>query len=208
MKLNFQGRVNNIVLPGYRSLLPVFEAVINGFHALEDSSRKDGVIRIYVRRDPNQQRQQSLIGNRLSSRRILGFAVEDNGIGFTAKNYESFETSDTDHKKTRGAKGVGRFMWLKAFDSVDVASTFAEEGKHFHRKFTFDLANDGISNHQLNGGNGHPIKTVIELRSFKDRYFGFNRNFRAYLEIVSYEKLLKDSGERNRELFRNLGLDG
>jgi hypothetical protein len=38
-------------------------------------------------------------------------------------------------------------------------------------------------------------------------YFGFNRNHKAYVEIISYDKLLKDSHQRNRELFKALGLD-
>ena len=38
-------------------------------------------------------------------------------------------------------------------------------------------------------------------------YFGFNRNFRAYVEIISYEKLLKDSRGRNKELFAALKIE-
>jgi hypothetical protein len=38
-------------------------------------------------------------------------------------------------------------------------------------------------------------------------YFGFNRNYKAYVEIISYDKLLKDSSDRNRELFKALQLE-
>jgi hypothetical protein len=38
-------------------------------------------------------------------------------------------------------------------------------------------------------------------------YYGFNRNYGAYLEIVSYDKLLKASRDRNRELFKALGVE-
>ena len=37
-------------------------------------------------------------------------------------------------------------------------------------------------------------------------YFGFNRNYKAYVEIISYDELLKDSQARNRELFKALEL--
>lgn len=47
MKLNFQRRVNNVVLPHYRALLPVFEALIISFHAIEGARREDGAIALY-----------------------------------------------------------------------------------------------------------------------------------------------------------------
>jgi len=170
MKLNFQGRVNNIVLPHYRALLPVFEALINSFDAIEDAKRKDGTITLHIHRDPHQQRQPLLIGDGLSARRILGFTVEDNGIGFNKDNFESFDLSDSDYKKSRGAKGVGRFMWLKAFDSVHVNSVFRDNGHFFKRSFDFSLAKDGISNPQFAPERANDSKTTVELRSFADRY--------------------------------------
>jgi hypothetical protein len=170
MKLNFQGRVNNIVLPYYRALLPVFEALVNSFHAIEDANRKDGAIRVHVCRDAAQERQPLLIGDGLSSRRILGFTIEDNGIGFNKDNYESFETSDSDHKRNRGAKGVGRFMWLKAFDSVQVKSVFRDNGHFQKRTFDFSLAADGISNPSVAISQTNDSQTIIELRSFVDKY--------------------------------------
>ena len=170
MKLNFEGRVNNVILPYSRALLPVFEALVNSFHAIEDTKRTDGVITLHIKRDSKQQRQPLLIGGGLSSRRILGFTVEDNGIGFNDKNYESFETSDSDHKRARGAKGVGRFMWLKAFDSVRVNSVFRENGHFCSRSFDFNLAADGIVNPNVSPATASDSKTIIELRSFADRY--------------------------------------
>jgi Nuclease-related domain len=170
MKLNFQGRVSNVVLPNYRALLPVFEALINSQHAIEDAKRKDGVITLHIQRDRRQERQPLLIGSGLSSRRIVGFTVEDNGVGFNKENYESFDTSDSDHKKSRGAKGVGRFMWLKAFDSVHVASVFRDNGSFYNRSFDFSLAEDGISNPKISPETASDSKTIIELRSFNDRY--------------------------------------
>lgn len=170
MKLNFQGRISNVILPFYRSLLPVFEALVNSFHALEDTGRGGGTVRIHVHRDTTQERQQSLIGGRLGSRRIVGFSVEDDGIGFTRANYESFETSDTDHKKERGAKGVGRFMWLKAYDSVFVDSVFMEDGRQLRRTFTFSLDKDGIGDHKLEEVSGQKLQTTVHLRGFKDKY--------------------------------------
>jgi len=37
-------------------------------------------------------------------------------------------------------------------------------------------------------------------------YFGYNKNLEAYVEIISYDKLLRDSQQRNRVLFEKLNL--
>lgn len=170
MKLNFQGRVNNVTLPFSRSLLPVFEAIINSFHAIEDAQTTKGLIRIKVLRNTTEARQMNAITSRLSSRTITGFQVEDNGIGFTPANFESFETSDTDHKRSRGAKGVGRFMWLKAFDSVFVMSTFKNGEGNSKRTFDFRLSDSGIGNNRIEPTETKDTGTVVELRGFKEKY--------------------------------------
>ncbi len=146
MKLNFQGRVANVTLSSHRALLPLFDAVINSIHAIEDAHSANGEIRIRVLRNKAELRQQHLTENRLTSRSIVGFVVEDDGIGFTTANYEAFETSDTDYKKSRGAKGIGRFLWLKAFGLVQVTSVFAEERKFWQRKFDFSRVPSPRSN--------------------------------------------------------------
>jgi hypothetical protein len=47
MKASVAGRVRNTVLPRTRPLLPVFEAVINAFQAIEETGKRNGhVIRI------------------------------------------------------------------------------------------------------------------------------------------------------------------
>ncbi|NLA73503.1 MAG: hypothetical protein GX848_06715 [Clostridiales bacterium] len=35
-------------------------------------------------------------------------------------------------------------------------------------------------------------------------YFGYNQNYGTYIEVISYDKLLKDAKERNRVLFDKL----
>jgi hypothetical protein len=39
-----------------------------------------------------------------------------------------------------------------------------------------------------------------------DGYFFFNDNYNMYVEIMSFDKILKDSNERNRVLFEKLNL--
>ena len=52
MKASVSGRVRNTSLPRTRPLLPVFEAVINAFQAIEEGGAPNGhVIRIHAARE-------------------------------------------------------------------------------------------------------------------------------------------------------------
>ena len=48
--------------------------------------------------------------------------IEDNGDGFTTKNTESFQKYRSSHKRHLGSKGIGRFLYLKVFNNVDIRS--------------------------------------------------------------------------------------
>lgn len=39
-------------------------------------------------------------------------------------------------------------------------------------------------------------------------FFGYNENYGAYLEVVSYSKLVTDAQKRNQAFFTHLGLPG
>ena len=54
--INITGRINNFNLPKNQPLLPLFEAIVNSFHAIEESRDKDknftaGEISIKIIRD-------------------------------------------------------------------------------------------------------------------------------------------------------------
>lgn len=48
--------------------------------------------------------------------------VEDNGEGFIEKNINSFQNYRSQLKKELGCKGIGRFLYLKIFDKVQIES--------------------------------------------------------------------------------------
>ena len=48
--------------------------------------------------------------------------IVDNGKGFDEENIKSFQTYRSTHKKEIGAKGIGRFLYLKLFDDVTIRS--------------------------------------------------------------------------------------
>jgi len=71
---------------------------------------------------------------------VNDFTVIDNGIGFNEGNLDSFFTSDTQYKLSRGGKGIGRFIWLKAFKYAEIESHYRESGKLVKRAFKFTKA--------------------------------------------------------------------
>ncbi|MDQ2945301.1 MAG: ATP-binding protein, partial [Acidobacteriota bacterium] len=93
----------------------MFEAVVNSFQAIEDMNSRTVVPRIdiLVERDDDMLPGVEIDGS------VNGFTVTDNGIGFNEDNLESFFTSDTQYKALRGGKGIGRFIWLKAFQYAE-----------------------------------------------------------------------------------------
>jgi hypothetical protein len=163
MKTNLAGRIRN--MPHFRSeaLLPLFEAVINSIQAIaEKGDLSRGSVTVRIIRD----KQQSLDNG--DTPPITGFDITDNGIGFNDANFDSFQTADSPYKESLGGKGVGRFLWLKAFARVDIDSVYAEKQKRMRRKFGFS-AKSGI-------GEGFPettdapFATTVHLIGFKKDY--------------------------------------
>ena len=99
----------------------------------------------------------------------MNLIITDNGIGFTETNYDSFETSDSIHKQAVGGKGVGRFLWLKAFEGVEIESVYQGNAKQMMRKFTFTTK------------GGIEEKTHIETTNKQQtsvRLYGFKKEYR------------------------------
>lgn len=156
--------------------MPLFEAISNSLHAIEDTKRKDGLVRIRIVRDASQQTVSDGSGQ-WGVRPIVDFEVSDNGMGFTSENFTSFCTADSLAKLTRGGKGIGRLLWLKAFDTVEVDSTFFESGSWQRRAFRFvsDTQN-AITNHELNSTSTAEHLTTVRLIGFKNPYRDHTRH--------------------------------
>jgi hypothetical protein len=168
MNTYLQGRLRNTPLPRTHGLLPLFEAVVNSIQALAAGGRDSmtGEILVEINRTP----QQSLALDDASQRRgvapnepIAGFLVSDNGCGFDDKNFESFETLDSDYKASEGCRGVGRLLWLKAFDSVRIDSDFkGSDGTPMRRSFYFTAAK-GVERMVVEPSpdQAHPLTRVV-----------------------------------------------
>lgn len=141
MYLDLIGRVQNTKLPATKPLQPLFEAISNSFDAIEDGHRGDGTITVVVDRDESKP---ALLDEDREVNPVAGFRVIDNGIGFNEENFLSFNTSDTLYKKPRGGKGVGRLVWLKALEKVEISSVYLEANQWCRRSFDFTLSPEGV----------------------------------------------------------------
>ncbi len=161
MQIDVRGRVHNISLAASKPLLPLYEAIVNSIQAIEDAGQKQGRIDVSV------IRQAELLDDK---RAISAFEIRDNGIGFTEDNFRAFLTSDTTYKSSRGGKGVGRFLWLAAFDEVLIQSVFAEGDKYMSREFRFSATPDGISDESHSDSTDQDNQTTVKLIGFRRKF--------------------------------------
>ncbi|HEY3917867.1 MAG TPA: hypothetical protein VGL83_08730 [Stellaceae bacterium] len=167
LKSDIIGRIRRLALrPTERNALtPVFEAVHNSVRAITerfgDDAVKKGRVDITIIRDEVADTHP-----------VTGFDVEDNGIGFTEENYQSFLTPDSRLKEKKGGKGVGRLAWLKVFDHVNVESTFVDASTAQQRRFRFRLAEHNQVDEEIlrAAPDGADIKTRISFRGFDSAF--------------------------------------
>jgi hypothetical protein len=163
MKASIAGRIRNTNLPKAKALLPLFEAIINAFQAIEEAGGKGHYIRIVA------ERQGNLDDGKPGP--VEAFTVTDSGIGFTDNNFDSFETVDSPYKARRGGKGLGRFLWLKAFARVEIESHFrdAPAADLVCRKFSF-MANEEELPRAVVPSDRKAPETNVRLVGFRSPY--------------------------------------
>lgn len=167
LQTNLKGRLRNTSLPKSHGLMPVFEAVVNSIHSIEEKDNaSSGKIILRV----NRATQGALELDAKSLPPIIGFTISDNGCGFDDANFKSFETLDSDHKISKGCRGVGRLMWLKVFDLVEVESNFIDvEGNLKKREFLFD-DKLGVHGEQIVEASAQQSGTIIKLIGFDESF--------------------------------------
>ncbi|MDC7803718.1 hypothetical protein PP359_07290 [Sphingomonas sp. BLCC-B65] len=170
LKTSLAGRVRNTTLPKTHALLPLHEAVVNGIQAIDARFPNDvaGRGRLTVRILREAQAELDLDAGapgRAPLKVITGFSVEDNGIGFTSDNMTSFETLDSDFKASIGCRGVGRLLWLVAFDNVQVSSAYYDGESLSGRQFRFSISQDVVQ--EAVPGGLSDAGTIVHLHGFK-----------------------------------------
>jgi len=173
MKTLLARRVKNTSLPKTHALLPLLEAVVNGIQAIDARYGDDvnrGSLRVMIDRSSQEELAISDVSQgRPPLRSIEGFTISDNGVGFTPDNMSSFTTLDSDFKAELGCRGVGRLLWLKAFERVEVKSTFrSEDGLLQGRSFRFSVEREVEQDTALDAAPD--AGSVVRLIGFKERY--------------------------------------
>ena len=170
--LNVAGQVGQIKLSPSKALWPLFETVINSIQSLEDSNVDDKKIIIDALRSESIQLEMNGKGNvSEENAHFESFVVTDNGNGFNTENYGSFLEAYSRLKVKKGCKGIGRFLWLKAFNKVSITSTYREDSNWHIRSFDFTFV--GVKpecNDKIISSEVAVQQTVVKLEDFKNPY--------------------------------------
>lgn len=146
------------------ALQPVFEAVSNAMHAIQDRAdiedRASGNIEIVIQ--PETESNPTEI------------SVSDNGVGLDDERFKAFITTDTAYKIGRGGKGVGRLLWLDAFDFIHVDSVFQDGTERKRRSFDFVLEQDDQIQEEslVTVDPSTPLGTTIKFRGVRGTAYG------------------------------------
>src|ERR1700678_2788744 len=124
MQADLIGRIANTRLPNQQALLPVFEAIVNAIHSCNDlGENATSEISVKLIRSA----AQSILPGSGHLNAIESFEITDSGAGFNEANYQSFQTADSRYRAKIGGKGIGRFLWLVAFDYAQIQTTFVDK---------------------------------------------------------------------------------
>ena len=134
---------------------PIVETVVNAIEAIEATPGTQGLVQIRVKRSPQGEIDAS-------ESRILDVLIQDNGIGFTEENRESFDTLYSALKLKQGGKGFGRFTCLKYFDDLHVDSIYFD-GAFRRRTFSMGKKQDIIVNELVRDAAATASGTTITL---------------------------------------------
>ena len=170
--VNVAGQVGQIKLSTTKALWPLFETVINSIQSLEDSNVDEKKIVIDALRPEHVQLKTDGHGNTIEElTHFEAFVVTDNGNGFNTENYTSFLEAYSQLKVRKGCKGIGRFLWLKAFDKVTIKSTYFEDDRWHLRSFDFALT--GVNpeqNDSILESYDALQQTIVSLNGFRNPY--------------------------------------
>ena len=181
--MNLKGQVNQMNLPKSKALWPLFETIVNSIQSLEETECDRPTVTVLALRPVETQMRTD---GTEELNHFEEFVVTDNGEGFTEANYTSFLEAYTTYKVKKGCKGIGRFLWLKAFDKIEVRSVYIEDGQWYQREFTFSIEN--VIDPE---DNKKPIEAPENgERMTEVHLFGFHADFRNEVAL-SLESLAK-----------------
>jgi len=139
---------------------PVVEMIVNAIQAIDEAGRADGKVSVRAQRSSQIELDGSLP-------EVISFEIEDNGIGFTDAQRNSFDTLYTDLKIKEGGKGFGRFTGLKYFEDLTVKSVYRDNGGFKVRSFSMGKDNDIIVHEKVLVSEKQEPGTVVTLSGLK-----------------------------------------
>lgn len=139
---------------------PVVEMIVNGVQAIDEAGRKDGKVLVRTQRSNQVELDGSLP-------EIVGFDIEDNGIGFTDAHRKSFDTLYTDFKITEGGKGFGRFTSLKYFEDLHVKSIYRDSDGFKSRSFSMGKEHEIIVHEKVEASDRTDTGSTVALATLK-----------------------------------------
>lgn len=156
-------RVIDNIRSGTTVYTPVIELIVNAIQAMPQG-QADGLIQVTVLRASETALLDNLQSpDDLTLQPVDGFAVTDNGVGFTQKNRDAFDELYTDNKLQEGGKGFGRFTCLKYFNVLHVESVFRDGDQLSSRTFEMGLASDIIINETVTSTDAQSTGTTVTI---------------------------------------------
>jgi hypothetical protein len=117
---------------------------------------------------------------------VKHMTITDNGDGFTEENTKSFGKYKTTHKQKMGAKGVGRFLFLKLFNNISIASL--NKNIRFNTK---DVVIEKTSSHNINttiNFSGVDQDIDLNLKSIENN---IKEHFLPYFHLMKQKASVK-----------------
>lgn len=173
LRASVSGKLRNTNLPKRKAMWPLFELISNSIHAIEERFGARGIEKGRIDVKIHRPGESTLLENLEIDQEEYaptGFSVVDNGIGLDNANYESFKTSDSEKKSEKGAKGIGRFVCLKAFKTVAFKSAFKDGETNYVRQFTFKAQDPGIFDYSVKAADSKATGTSVSLIEFRDGF--------------------------------------
>ena len=172
--IDITGRIKNFSIPRNQPLVPLYEAIVNSIHAIEERrDHKDKAFDAYITIEIIRDQQMIIESQGIdhSINEVIGFNIIDNGVGFDENNMRSFLQSDSAYKASIGGKGVGRFSWLKAFKKAYVESIFLDiDSTPVRRRFEFSLEKQEIDDTLTEFDDYTDNRTEIRLVDYQYEY--------------------------------------
>lgn len=166
MQIDVKGKVQNLKLSPSDHLVPLFEAIVNSIQATRKGDKAELTITAF-----RQTTQEVLNEDDRKFQQIESFEIVDYGEGFNHDNYQSFKTAESTYKSSLGCKGVGRFTWLKAFETVEVESVYLDNQEK--KKLTFGFSVDDVdfeSEKLISAEQSERVRTKVSLKEIQDPY--------------------------------------